>query len=95
MDTTMTKECYSCPEIITNIGDASMFITGDNQYYQCADCMNGSNCFTCNGCGDGLASECVDYVSNGYREWWCISCAEDHENVRHDFENNWIFKEED
>jgi len=71
-----------------------MFITGDNQYYQCADCMNGSNCFTCEGCGDGLASECVDYVSNGYREWWCISCAEDHENVRHDFENNWIFKEE-
>jgi len=56
--------------------------------------MEGSNCFTCEGCGDGLASECVDYVPSRYREWWCISCAEDHESVRLDFENNWIFKEE-
>jgi hypothetical protein len=91
----MSKECYSCPEIITNIGEASMFISGDKQYYQCSDCMDGANCFTCEGCGDGLASECVDYVPSRYREWWCISCAEDHESVRLDIENNWIFKEED
>lgn len=72
----MTKQCYSCPKVITDISSASMFLEGDKQRYQCSDCMEGANCFTCECCGDGLAMQQVDYKS-GYREWWCSSCTED------------------
>jgi hypothetical protein len=92
--TTMSKKCYSCPEMILNIGEASMFMNGTKQHYQCEDCMNGSNTFTCGSCYDGLATEQVDYKPSGYREWWCSSCTEDHEFVSLNSKNEWIFKEE-
>lgn len=46
------------------------------EYAVCQSCFDGETCFTCEMCGNGLASEQVDY-SNGWREWWCVSCCED------------------
>jgi hypothetical protein len=57
--------------------------------------MGGSNCFTCESCGDGLASQQVDYKPSNYREWWCISCTEDHYAVTFIVSNRWLFTEEE
>ena len=89
----MLEKCYSCPDMIINMSEASMFMEGDKQHFQCEDCMNGSNCFTCECCGDGLATQQVDYKPSGYREWWCHSCVDSHERVRYKYDNEWIFKQ--
>jgi hypothetical protein len=66
----------------------------DEKRWQCQDCMDGSNCFTCEFCGSGLASEQVDYVPSGLREWWCIGCTEDEERLFKSStnKNEWVFK---
>jgi hypothetical protein len=89
----MSKKCYSCPEMIDDLSKASMFLEGKTKRFQCEDCMDGANCFTCEFCGDGLATQQVDYPS-GYREWWCISCTEDYDYASLKTGNEWLFKEE-
>lgn len=90
----MSENCYSCSQEIENVATASQILGYDKPMFQCEDCMNGSNCFTCECCEDGLATEQVDYPSR-YREWWCSSCTEDHDAVSLVEENEWLFKEED
>lgn len=94
MATMMNKQCYSCQKEIEDITTASQILGYDKPMFQCEDCMDGSNCFTCECCGDGLATQQVDYMPSRYREWWCTSCAEDHEQVSLNSDDEWIFKEE-
>jgi len=91
----MNKNCYSCENEIENLSTASQILGKFTQEFQCDDCMSGANCFTCEACGDGLASEQVDYSASHYREWWCDSCTEDEDKVTFISENTWVFKEEE
>ena len=87
----MSKNCYKCDvEIVVLAIDSRPWTADETEVYWryentnypiCMDCYNGSNTFTCDCCGDGLAGECVDYGRNhtwlGMREWWCSSCVID------------------
>lgn len=93
--------CYSCVAEIPSITapDVGSFIDRKGkQEFQCEDCMNGSNCFTCEFCGNGLATEQVDYEPSGYREWWCFDCAENEDRARSTNileDRTWIFEEKE
>lgn len=65
------KICYKCEDLTTSPESTNV------NYPMCESCFNGWDYFTCEFCGDGLASEQIDF-SNGMREWWCIGCKEDH-----------------
>lgn len=69
-------ECSTCLNGPEDSPLVSTYINHKGQIrHQCQDCMDGSNCFTCECCGDGLASQQIDYKS-GLREWWCTDCKE-------------------
>ena len=59
--------------------------------HQCQDCMDGSNCFTCEACGNGLATQQVDHES-GLREWWCSDCCKVHDTTKVG-KHAWFFSE--
>jgi len=72
------NECSTCLNSPEDSPLVSTYINHKDQVsWQCQDCMDGSNCFTCEFCGEGLAMNQVDHAS-GLREWWCSSCKEDH-----------------
>jgi len=89
----MNEQCSTCLNGPEDSPLVSKYINHKDQVrWQCQDCMNGSNCFTCEFCGSGLASEQVDYEPSGLREWWCIGCTDDEERVSSIRTNEWIFK---
>lgn len=62
-------ECYKCcASLPTNHGTS-------DEYPMCEDCYHGTHDFTCEFCGDGLATQKIDF-KNGMREWWCPDCEE-------------------
>jgi hypothetical protein len=65
------KICYKCEDLTDSPESTNV------NYPMCESCFNGWACFTCEFCEGGLASEQIDF-SNGMREWWCISCKEEH-----------------
>jgi hypothetical protein len=86
----MSKNCYKCEQEIVLDLDKKDKTSSDYdveyryehaKYAICMDCYDGSNTFTCDCCGNGLAGECVDYDKDhtwfGMREWWCSSCVID------------------
>ncbi len=92
----MTKINY-CSTCCNSEADAELVSYYTNhkgkRAFQCKDCMEGSNCFTCECCGDGLATECVDYKPSGYREWWCLDCAIDHDKTVFSKKNSWYYEQ--
>lgn len=91
----MDEQCSTCLNGPEDSPLVSSYISHkDHVRWQCQDCMDGSNCFTCEFCGSGLASEQVDYVPSGLREWWCIGCTEDEERLFKSStnKNEWVFK---
>lgn len=90
----MDEQCSTCLNGPEDSPMVSTYINHkDEKRLQCQDCMDGSNCFTCESCGDGLATEQVDYVPSGLREWWCSDCTEDDEGrVFKSSKNEWVFK---
>lgn len=91
----MDEQCSTCLNGPEDSPLVSAYINHKGEKrLQCQDCMDGSNCFTCECCGDGLATEQVDYVS-GYREWWCSDCTEFEERLFKSStgKNEWVFKE--
>ena len=87
--------CSTCMNTAEDSKPASYYTDHKgNREWQCEDCMEGSNCFTCEFCGAGLATECVDYKPSGYREWWCLDCAEEEDRAVGKHNQGWIFDEE-
>ena len=71
------NECSTCLNKPEDSPLVSTYVNHkDEESWQCQDCMDGSNCFTCEFCGNGLATEQIDFAS-GLREWWCIYCKEE------------------
>lgn len=92
---TTSKNCYRCDEVIVldevegkdvrspNYIDIEYRYNNTNNPI-CETCYDGSACFTCEFCQDGLATEVVDYDKRhdnyGQREHWCASCVIDNDS---------------
>lgn len=95
----MSEQCYTCSNPIDDLETASRFLdTEENQHFQCPSCMDGSHCFTCEFCGNGIASERVDYVPSGYREYWCEGCTAGVSKITKisggKYNNRWLLEED-